>query len=62
MFWREYFRKNITREPKSHFKMYLDTMLQLNASTNQIQNFIKLIELGNTVEYSLIHINVAKSP
>ncbi|TYC14776.1 DUF3050 domain-containing protein [Bizionia gelidisalsuginis] len=42
--------------------MYLDTMLQLNASTNQIQNFIKLIELGNTVEYSLIHINVAKSP
>ena len=47
-------------EPKSHFEMYLDAMLQLNASTIQIQNFIKLIELGNTVEYSLNNIDLDK--
>ena len=44
-------------EPKSHFEMYLDAMLQINANTGEIDNFIKLIELGNSVEYSLNEIN-----
>ena len=45
-------------EPKSHFEMYLDAMLQINANTGEIDNFIKLIELGNSVEYSLNEINI----
>ncbi len=47
-------------EPKSHFEMYLDAMLQVNANTNEINNFIKLIELGNSVEYALNEINTDK--
>jgi hypothetical protein len=45
-------------EPKSHFEMYLDAMSQTGAKTNAIDYFMKLIELGNTVEYSLSEINV----
>ena len=45
-------------EPKSHFEMYLDAMLQVNADTNEIAHFIKLIEKGNTVDYSLNEINI----
>tara|TARA_R110002049_G_scaffold251153_2_gene425527 strand:+ start:1100 stop:1894 length:795 start_codon:yes stop_codon:yes gene_type:complete len=45
-------------EPKSHFEMYLDAMLQVNGNTNEINNFIKLIESGNSVEYSLGQINI----
>jgi hypothetical protein len=47
-------------EPKSHFEMYLDAMQQLNANTNEINNFTKLIELGNSVEYSLKEVNIDK--
>ena len=47
-------------KPKSHFEMYLDAMQQVNANTNEINNFIKLIELGNSVEYSLNEINIDK--
>ncbi len=47
-------------KPKSHFEMYLDAMLQVNANTNEIKNFIKLIELGNSVEYSLNEVNIDK--
>ncbi|MDB4061013.1 DUF3050 domain-containing protein [Vicingaceae bacterium] len=47
-------------EPKSHFEMYLDAMLQVNANTNEINYFTKLIELGNTVEYSLNEVNIDK--
>ncbi|NQV78250.1 MAG: DUF3050 domain-containing protein [Lutibacter sp.] len=47
-------------EPKSHFEMYLDGMLQINANTNEINNFIKHIELGNSVEYSLNEIKIDK--
>jgi hypothetical protein len=47
-------------EPKSHFEMYLDAMLQVNANTNEINNFIKLIKLGNSVEYSLNEVNIDK--
>ena len=47
-------------EPNSHFEMYLDAMLQINASTNEINNFINLIASGNSVEYSLNQININK--
>ncbi|SDI47090.1 DUF3050 domain-containing protein [Winogradskyella thalassocola] len=47
-------------EPKSHFEMYLDAMLQVNANPNEINNFIKLVELGNSVEYSLNEVNIDK--
>jgi len=40
-------------EPKSHFEMYLDAMLQVGANTDEINNFIKNITLGNSIEYSL---------
>jgi hypothetical protein len=45
-------------EPNSHFEMYLDAMLQINADTNEINNFINLIASGNSVEYSLNQINI----
>tara|TARA_B110000879_G_scaffold133767_1_gene175144 strand:- start:398 stop:1234 length:837 start_codon:yes stop_codon:yes gene_type:complete len=45
-------------EPNSHFKMYLDAMVQVNASTDEINNFIKLIELGNSIDYSLSQIDI----
>ena len=44
--------------PKSHFEMYLDAMLQINATTNEIDSFIQLIESGNTLDYSLSQINI----
>ena len=47
-------------EPNSHFEMYLDAMLQINADTNEINNFINLIASGNSVEYSLNQINIDK--
>ena len=45
-------------EPKSHFEMYLDAMMQQEANTVEINQFIKLIELGNTVTYSLNQIAI----
>lgn len=45
-------------EPKSHFEMYLDAMFQINGNTDNINNFIKLIELGNSVDYCFSQINV----
>lgn len=45
-------------EPKSHFEMYLDAMLQVNGNTNEINDFIKLIELGNSVDYCFSQVNV----
>lgn len=47
-------------EPKSHFEMYLDAMAQVNANTIDINNFIKLIELGNSVGYALNETNIDK--
>ncbi|MGK0377289.1 DUF3050 domain-containing protein [Patiriisocius sp. Uisw_017] len=47
-------------EPKSHFEMYLDAMLQVSANTDKINNFIKHIESENSVEYSLNEINIDK--
>mgnify|MGYP001114193104 CR=1 FL=1 len=51
---------NENGEPKSHFEMYLDAMLQANANTNEIKHFIKLIECGHSVAHSLNAINVPK--
>ena len=45
-------------EPKSHFEMYLDAMLQTNANTNEINDFIKLIRSENSVEYALNEISL----
>ena len=45
-------------EPKSHFEMYLDAMVQAKANTSEINSFIKLIESEKTVEYSLNNINI----
>jgi len=47
-------------EPKSHFEMYLDAMLQMNVNTDEITHFIKLIESGKSVDYSLNEINLDK--
>ena len=46
-------------EPKSHFEMYLDAMFQVGAATDEINNFIKLIESGKSVEYSLSKIKTS---
>ncbi|MDX1364911.1 MAG: DUF3050 domain-containing protein [Arenibacter latericius] len=45
-------------EPKSHFEMYLDAMLQINGNTNEINKFIKLLESGNTIDFALNEIQV----
>ena len=45
-------------EPKSHFEMYLDAMSQTKARTNEINDFITLIESGNSVDYALNEINI----
>jgi hypothetical protein len=47
-------------EPKSHFEMYLDAMTQVNGNTFEIDNFIRLIESGNSIEYSVNQINIDK--
>ena len=47
-------------EPKSHFEMYLDAMDQINGNTSKINNFISLVESGNTIKYSLSEINIDK--
>lgn len=47
-------------EPKSHFEMYLDAMIQVKANTTEINKFINLLESDNTVEYSLNEINIDK--
>jgi len=48
-------------EPKSHFEMYLDAMLQVNANTDEIDKFIKHIKSGNSVESSLNEVTIDKS-
>jgi hypothetical protein len=47
-------------EPKSHFEMYLDAMSETKARTNEIDHFIKLIESGNSIDYSLNEIKIDK--
>jgi hypothetical protein len=45
-------------EPNSHFEMYLDAMLQTNADTTKIDNFIALIKTGNSIDHALEKINI----
>jgi hypothetical protein len=47
-------------EPKSHFEMYLEAMLQAKASTTEIDDFIMLIESGKTVDSALNEISIDK--
>jgi hypothetical protein len=45
-------------EPKSHFEMYLDAMTQATANTSEIEAFIKNLNQGHSIEYSLNAINI----
>lgn len=45
-------------EPKSHFEMYLDAMHQVKANTSQIEEFINLIQSGESVHTALQKINI----
>ncbi len=45
-------------EPKSHFEMYLDAMMQINADTSQMDCLIRLTESGNDINYSLNQLDV----
>lgn len=45
-------------EPKSHFEMYLDAMLQVKADTTQIDKFIALIQENHSVKAALLQINL----
>ena len=38
-------------QPKSHFEMYRDVMIQINANTLQIDNFMASIKAGQSVGY-----------
>ncbi len=49
---------NEVGEPKSHFEMYLEAMSQIKADTNEINNFVKLLESGVTIEHALNEINI----
>lgn len=40
-------------EPQSHFEMYLDAMAQIGANTAVINDFLKHIKTGDTVENAL---------
>jgi hypothetical protein len=40
-------------EPRSHFEMYLESMQQLGAETNQINTFLKLMTDGETLKWSM---------
>ena len=51
---------NELNEPKSHFEMYLDAMVQVNGNINKINNFVELIESGHSVAYSLDNITIDK--
>ncbi len=44
--------------PKSHFEMYLDAMDQTKAQTHEINKFIELISVGNSVNDALNEINI----
>lgn len=47
-------------QPKSHFEMYLDAMDQANASTAEIDKFIKFINNNCTINNALNQINIDK--
>lgn len=45
-------------EPKSHYEMYLDAMVQAKANTSEIEAFISYIENGMSLEESLNSIKI----
>lgn len=45
-------------EPKSHFEMYVDAMVQVGAKRNEINQFTELVEAGNDVGFALNEINI----
>lgn len=46
-------------EPKSHFEMYLDAMVQIDANTQPIEQFIQEIRQGSTVQTALTKVHAA---
>ncbi|WP_299837556.1 DUF3050 domain-containing protein [uncultured Tenacibaculum sp.] len=46
--------------PKSHFEMYIDAMKEIDASTNEIDNFINSISSINTITSSLENSAITK--
>lgn len=46
-------------EPKSHFEMYLDAMVQIDANTQPIEQFIQEIRQGKAVKEALISVDAA---
>ncbi|MGS0523960.1 DUF3050 domain-containing protein [Zobellia nedashkovskayae] len=47
-------------EPKSHFEMYLQAMVQLESDTSKINKFILLLKEGKTVNSALAAIDIPK--
>ena len=47
-------------EPKSHFEMYLDAMVEADANTLEIEKFIKLIENNHALDDALNDIAIDK--
>lgn len=45
-------------EPKSHFEMYLDAMKQINANTNQIEQFVRFIKEGFSIHEAALKVNL----
>ncbi|MHB0753925.1 DUF3050 domain-containing protein [Polaribacter sp. M15] len=45
-------------EPKSHFEMYLDAMLQIDAKTENISHFLNAIKVGNSIDYAFNEIHL----
>lgn len=45
-------------EPMSHFEMYLNAMKQANADTTKIETFIRNLNLGHSIDYSLKQIDL----
>ena len=48
-------------EPLSHFEMYVESMQQLVANTAEIEDFVKHINNGNSVEAAFDKINISDS-
>ncbi|MFC5625617.1 DUF3050 domain-containing protein [Algoriphagus winogradskyi] len=48
-------------EPKSHYEMYLDAMIQLGAGTNQIQRFVQHIQEGMSIAEGFEEVEVHES-
>lgn len=45
-------------EPKSHYAMYVDAMIQIGAKTDKIKKFLHFIEMGNSIDYAFSEIQI----